>query len=86
MTDGRQEQVRQNYKAFLEMLPELLQTHQGRFALMRNGGLIEFFDTALDAATAGKRLFPDDLFSVQEVIDSPVNLGFFSYAIPERTV
>jgi hypothetical protein len=79
------EQVDRNYRAFAEKLPGLLASHQGKFALMRNGEIVEFFDTARDAYVAGQKLFEaDQLFSVQEVIETPVDLGFFSHAVSQR--
>jgi hypothetical protein len=48
---------------------------------MRDEQIIEFFDTARDAYVAGQRFFNQDrLFSVQEVTETPVDLGFFSHA------
>lgn len=50
---------------------------------MRDGQIVEFFDTARDAYIAGQKVFEDDLlFSIQEVIETPVDLGFFSHALP----
>ena len=78
-------QVEINYEAFEKKLPSLLPTHRGKFALMRNEEIIEFFDTARDAYFAGLKIFEKDkLFSVQQIIDTPVDLGFFSHAIPQR--
>jgi hypothetical protein len=81
----RQQQLEDNYKAFQAQLPSLLTTHPGKFALMRDGQIVEFFDTPRDAYVAGQKLFSTDhLFSVQEVVETPVDLGFFSYALPKR--
>ena len=44
------------------------------------------FDTARDAYLAGQKLYPDALFSVQEVTDTPADLGFFSHAMPQHHV
>ena len=78
-------EVDRNYRAFAERLPGLLASHQGKFALMRDGEIVEFFDTARDAYVAGQKLFEaDQLFSVQEVIETPVDLGFFSHAVSQR--
>ncbi|MDP3938285.1 MAG: hypothetical protein Q8R92_09135 [Deltaproteobacteria bacterium] len=79
-----QEEVNANYAVFAEKLPDLLGTHLGKFALMRHGEIIEFFDTARDAYVAGQKLYLDHLFSVQEVIEAPADLGFFSHALPQR--
>ena len=82
MTESIRQQVDANYKAFEQKLPGLLASHMGKFALMRNGEIIEFFDTARDAFVVGRKLYEEDyLFSVQEVIETPVDLGYFSYAM-----
>jgi len=84
-TQRLREQIERNYRAFTLKLPGLLMSHQGKFALMRDGEIVEFFDTARDAYVAGQRLFTDDhIFSVQEVVEMPVDLGFFSHAVPQR--
>jgi hypothetical protein len=58
-------EVEKNYEAFRGQLPSLMTSHRGKFALMRNEQIIEFFDTARDAYKAGQKLFPDDhLFSI----------------------
>jgi hypothetical protein len=78
-------EVEKNYEAFRVQLPSLMTSHRGKFALMRHEQIVEFFDTARDAYKAGQKLFPEDqLFSIQEVIDTPVDLGFFSHAVPQR--
>jgi len=76
--------VRANYKAFLEVLSEIHESHQGQFALLRDGKIVEFFSTFEDAFKAGKQLFPDGIISIQEVSDVPIDLGFFSQALPRR--
>lgn len=84
--DARQRQIESNYAAFQAKLSSLLEEHRGEFALMRNGEVVEFFDTARDTYAAGKKMFEDGLFSVQEVTDVPIDLGFFSHALPEREI
>jgi hypothetical protein len=83
MTDPHRAQIEQNYEAFSKQLPVLILTNRGQFALMRDGDIVEFFDTARDAYVTGQRLFKQDhLFSVQEVSDLPADLGFFSHVQP----
>lgn len=83
--DKIRQQVEKNYKSFEQKLPNLLLTHRGQFALMREGEVIEFFDTARDAFVAGQRIFAEDrLFSIQEIVETPVDLGFFSHAMSQR--
>ena len=86
MSEMHDHHIRQNYEAFMIQLPQLVLTQRGKFALMYNKEIIEFFDTARDAYIAGQKLFPDQVFSVQEVRETPVDLGFFSHALSERPV
>jgi len=85
MSNQESNQIDINYAAFEKKLPGLLPVHRGKFALMRDGEIVEFFDTVRDAYIAGQKIFEKDkIFSIQEVVEIPVNLGFFSYAIPQR--
>jgi hypothetical protein len=84
MDEEIRKQVETNFVAFQQKLPDLLPSHRGKFALMRDGEIVEFYDTARDAFLTGQQVFPDGLFSVQEVIDLPVDLGFYSHAVPGR--
>jgi hypothetical protein len=73
------EQVEQNFRVFEQQLPDFLEAHRGQFALMRDGEIVAFFDTVRDAFITGQKLFAqDNLFSIQEVIPTPADLGFFS--------
>ena len=78
---SHQEEVTGNYEAFTRELPQILEQHRGKAALMHDRQIVEFFDTVRDAYLAGMKLFPDGLFSVQQVADTPVDLGFFSHAL-----
>ncbi len=81
-----QDQVDRNYTAFRTHLPDLMKTSAGKWALLRNAKVEAIFDTARDAQVAGGKLFADGLFSVQEIRDRAVDLGWFSHAVPQRTV
>lgn len=82
MCDPFRQEVERNYKVFAEKLPSLLASHRGKFALMKDGEIVEFFDTARDAYVTGLKLFEKDRpFSVQEVAETPIDLGFFSHAL-----
>ncbi|MBI1320036.1 MAG: hypothetical protein GC168_13990 [Candidatus Hydrogenedens sp.] len=75
-------EIRRNYETFQTLLVSLLETDRGRFCLLRNGAVVEKFDTASDAHKAGQRLFGDGLFSIQEITDTVADLGYFSHAMP----
>ncbi len=56
-----------NYAVFREVLPELIKTHAGSFALMRDGRIVQFFNTQISAEAYGHQAFNDGQFSVLEV-------------------
>jgi hypothetical protein len=77
----KQQEVDQNLTFFLEKLPELLSLHRGKYALIRNQEIIGFYDTVLDAQVTGRKFYGDGMFSVQQVSDTPIDLGFYSHAM-----
>jgi hypothetical protein len=78
---SREQEVSKNFEAFQKQLPQLLQTHAGKFALMRNEDVVEFFDSIGDAVKYARDNFPDDLYSVQQVTQQIEDLGYFSHAV-----
>jgi hypothetical protein len=82
MTKNLRSEVDQNFAAFQTKLPELLGSHQGKYALMHRGEIIEFFDSVGDAARFGMSMYKSaDEFSIQLVTAQNVNLGHYSYAV-----
>lgn len=84
--DKYQTEVDRNYEEFRKVLPNLLVTHRDKYALMKDGKILGYYSTAEDAAVAAQTFISDGVFSVQEVTDSPINLGYFTYAVPVDTV
>ena len=76
-----QNEIDANFDAFLEKLPELMVCEPDRWALMRRGECIAFFDTLRDALAVGNAQFEDGLFSVQEVTTKVIGLGWFTRAV-----
>ena len=77
---AQQLEVSFNYESFEKKLDDLIGANEGKWALLREGDIVEIFDTVRDAHIAAWKLFSDDKFSVQEITKKPVDLGFFSYA------
>lgn len=81
----QQEQIEMNYKAFEEMLSSIIVEHRNKHALMKDGKIIEYFDTSRDALIAGEllygNLYEQGRYSVQRVTDEVINLGFWAYII-----
>ena len=76
-----QAEVNKNYEAFQKLLPGLTEEHNGKFALMRGEKVVNIFDSVHDAVVFAKEKYDDDLFSVQEITERIVDMGFFSHAI-----
>ena len=81
MSGRLQAEVDANFEAFKKLLPGIIENERNRWALMKNKKCIAFYDTARDAQSAGNGQFADGIFSVQEVTDSVIDLGWFSYAM-----
>jgi hypothetical protein len=81
-----QEEVDTNYEAFKKLLPSIIREHRGQYALMRDAKIIGYFSTAQDARAAAEAFISDGRFSIQQVTDTPIDLGYFNYAFPIDTV
>lgn len=81
MTSQRQRmEVDRNYDAFMKVLGSILADHRDQNALMKDGRIVGYFDRPGDAYRAGLVRFPDGIFSIQEVTDEPIHLGYWSHA------
>ncbi len=75
----QKQEVDRNYDAFVRQLASILPKHRDQFALMRDGAIIDFFDRPGEANRAGVEMFKDQIYSIQEVTDEPIDLGFWSH-------
>jgi hypothetical protein len=82
--ETRRTEVDRNFAAFRERLPTLIQLHRGKFALMRDGEVVEIYSDWTDAFRTAERFFEDGRYSIQKITDTPVDLGFFSHAVHIR--
>ncbi len=84
MTDNiakdKQKVVDENYEAFSTLLPNLIEKHAGKFVVMRDKKPIHFFDTMRDAVVHATDKYDDGLFSVQEITEEPIDMGWLSCA------
>jgi hypothetical protein len=73
----KDEKWRQEYVAFLRLLPELLKTHRGRYVAVHNSSVVATADTFTDAALEAYRrvgYVPLHVGLVSDVPSSPVRL------------
>ena len=72
-------EVDRNFDAFSRMLGSIIEEHRDQLALMRDGRIVGYFATPREALRAAHEKFPDGIFSIQEVTDEPIDLGFWSH-------
>lgn len=77
--DLQRREVDANYDAFQRVLGGLLGEHRDRYALMHAREIISIVDTPGEAYNIGRARFGDGVFSIQEITDEPIDLGFFSH-------
>jgi hypothetical protein len=80
MRDELKIEVDRNYDFFQRNISGFLKDHCGQYALLKSGAVVAFHDRVGDAYRAGLNQFPDEIFSIQEVTEHPVDLGFMSLA------
>ena len=76
--ERQQHEVKRNYDAFARVLDSILEEHRDQLALLRDGRIVDYFETPRRALRAASELFPDGIFSIQEVTSEPMDLGFWS--------
>lgn len=81
MANALQEEIDRNFDAFQRLVGQHLPERKGQWALMRQGEIVSFHPNAGSAEGAGMARFKDDLFSIQELTDEVVDLGFFSHVV-----
>lgn len=76
--DRQRAEVEGNYEAFEKALPELMAQNPGGYAVYRHRALISVFDSFSSALTYCVSQYSDRLFSIQEISDEPLSLGWLS--------
>ena len=81
MSDALDMEIEKNYRVFRQRLGDLLETHRGKYALLRHEEIVGIYDTVRDSQMTGSRFYGDGLFSVQKIEGEPTDIGFFSHAL-----
>lgn len=84
MPDEREADIRQNFLYFQGVVPSLMASHAGQYALLRARSVVAIFARPMEALEAGYAQFEDGRFSVQRVTDRALDLGFLSYGSGDR--
>lgn len=84
MAAAREAEIEQNYQFFQGRVGDLMKNHAGEFAVLKNREIIRMCGTVAEAIAVGYSKDEGGLFSIQEVTDEPLDLGFFSHANSTR--
>ena len=76
-----QNEVDNNYKFFQTKLEELKNDHLNEFALLYKKEIIDFYFNEDDAIKIGIDKYGEGNFSIQQVNDGIIELGYQSYVI-----
>ena len=81
MTTDRDTMIKANFDAFQELSAQFKDEDKGKYALMRDQKLIGVFDDARLAHKHALDTYDDENYSVQEIGQEPIDLGFFSASL-----
>jgi len=76
------EHIDKNYQAFKALLPGLMKTDFGRWAVMKDEKLIITMDTPRDAYIFATSQYGDEPYSIQEITDKPIHVLYHSMEPP----
>ena len=80
MLDKHVSEIQRNFDFFQSVVPSIMDEHAGKMALIHDCIIVGYFDSPGEAVKAGADRFGDLPFSVQRVIDRPIDIGFLSHA------
>ena len=81
IVEKAQKEVDKNYDFFKTQISRLKSSHLKKFVLLHNREISDFFTSEDDAIKIGKEKYGEGGFSVQQVSDRPIELGYQSYVI-----
>ena len=74
------DEIKKNFEAFQKLLPSIEQTYTGKFAVLRQKEITDYFDSMSDAVKYAEAKYEDGVYSVQQVSNRVADLDFFSHA------
>ncbi len=77
-------QLDKNQAAYEAIQPEMEDKHMGRVALMHDGEVVEVYNDSGDAYKIGCEKFGLGKFSLVNVGEQPISLGFFTMFVEPR--
>lgn len=72
--------VERNFSAFQDLLPTIIEAHEGQFALLRDADIVAYYNSYSDALDAGRSRYEDQAFSIQLVADPDKPQDSLAYA------
>lgn len=79
-------EVTSNYEVFLSDISTLLPESRGKYVVYRHQHMVGIFDNFYNALTHCALKYEDQLYSIQEITDEPLDTGTFYHANFEGAV
>jgi hypothetical protein len=86
ITHDREQELETNFAEFEKLLPTFQAQDNGKYVLMRYGKTVNIFDSNKDALIFAQAQFSDGMYSIQQITNKVMDLGYFSYAMPDSAV
>ena len=84
MTQMAENQLDMNQAAYEAIRTQMEDKHMGRVVLMHNGEVVEVYNDSGDAYKVGCDKYGLGNFSLVNVGEQPINLGFFTMFVKPR--
>lgn len=82
----RQHEIDQNYQYFQSVVGSYIGTHEGQYAVLHHRSVVGIYRSLAEAVNVGHAQFDGGVFSIQEVTDSPIDMGFYSHAAADGSL
>ena len=84
MTQVPESQLDRNQAAYEAIRADMEEKHMGRVILMHDGEVVEIYNDSGDAYKIGREKYGLDNFSLVDVGERPINLGFLTIFVGPR--
>lgn len=81
IVENAKKEVDRNYDFFKTQILQLKIEHLNKFALLHNKKIVNFFISEDDAIEIGTEKYGEGHFSVQQINDNAIELGYQAYVI-----
>ncbi len=75
--DLKLQEAKKNYEFYKSILETININKHGKYLLLKNKEIIDYFSNVSEARAAAESKFRDGIYSIQKVAEAPAELGFY---------